>query len=136
MVHSDAGWFQSSLLTCVAATGTAPYKTVLTHGFVLDERGVKMSKSIGNVVDPRSVIEVIQSLHAATVQLSCSCQYSDRGLMPTRTSLLASWRDCSAVMMSSAYMTLARTVSSGCCPCSMTAVKLLHVNPTAACTHI
>lgn len=51
------GWFQSSLLTCVAATGSAPYKTVLTHGFVLDERGVKMSKSIGNVVDPRSVIE-------------------------------------------------------------------------------
>jgi len=37
--------------------GRAPYKTVLTHGFVLDERGHKMSKSIGNVVDPRSVIE-------------------------------------------------------------------------------
>ncbi|KAL3159350.1 hypothetical protein ABBQ32_011301 [Trebouxia sp. C0010 RCD-2024] len=51
------GWFQSSLLTCVAATGAAPYKTVLTHGFVLDEKGVKMSKSIGNVVDPRMVIE-------------------------------------------------------------------------------
>jgi len=43
----------------VAATGSAPYKSVLTHGFVLDERGVKMSKSIGNVVDPRSVIEVV-----------------------------------------------------------------------------
>ena len=53
-----AGWFQSSLLTCVAATGAAPYKTVLTHGFVLDERGVKMSKSIGNVVDPQLVIQV------------------------------------------------------------------------------
>lgn len=51
------GWFQSSLLTCVAATGAAPYKSVLTHGFVLDERGIKMSKSIGNVVDPRVVIE-------------------------------------------------------------------------------
>lgn len=45
-------------MTCVAATGAAPYKTVLTHGFVLDEKGVKMSKSIGNVVDPRMVIEV------------------------------------------------------------------------------
>lgn len=55
---AGAGWFQSSLLTCVAATGAAPYKTVLTHGFVLDEKGVKMSKSIGNVVDPRMVIEV------------------------------------------------------------------------------
>lgn len=51
------GWFQSSLLTCVASEGRAPYRTVLTHGFVLDERGHKMSKSIGNVVDPRSVIE-------------------------------------------------------------------------------
>lgn len=51
------GWFQSSLLTSVAATGHAPYKTVLTHGFVLDEQGRKMSKSVGNVVDPAIVIE-------------------------------------------------------------------------------
>jgi len=51
------GWFQSSLLTSVAAQGKAPYKTVLTHGFVLDEKGFKMSKSLGNVVDPRQIIE-------------------------------------------------------------------------------
>eukprot|EP00891_Asterochloris_glomerata_P006431 jgi/Astpho2/6431/fgenesh1_pm.00094_%23_1_t len=51
------GWFQSSLLTCVAATGRAPYKQVLTHGFLLDEKGLKMSKSIGNTVDPRIVVE-------------------------------------------------------------------------------
>jgi isoleucyl-tRNA synthetase len=51
------GWFQSSLLTSVATNGYAPYKTVLTHGFVLDEQGRKMSKSIGNVVDPSIVIE-------------------------------------------------------------------------------
>jgi isoleucyl-tRNA synthetase len=51
------GWFQSSLLTSVAARGAAPYKAVLTHGFVLDERGYKMSKSLGNVIDPRLVIE-------------------------------------------------------------------------------
>ena len=51
------GWFQSSLLTGVAAAGKAPYKTILTHGFVLDEKGYKMSKSLGNVVDPRLVIE-------------------------------------------------------------------------------
>ena len=38
------GWFQSSLLTSVAAQGKAPYKTVLTHGFVLDEKGFKMSQ--------------------------------------------------------------------------------------------
>ena len=50
------GWFQSSLLTSVAVNGIAPYKTVLTHGFVLDEQGRKMSKSLGNVVDPQVVI--------------------------------------------------------------------------------
>ena len=50
------GWFQSSLLTSVAINDKAPYKTVLTHGFVLDESGRKMSKSLGNVVDPEKVI--------------------------------------------------------------------------------
>ena len=50
------GWFQSSLLTSVAVNGVAPYKTVLTHGFVLDEQGRKMSKSVGNVVDPQILI--------------------------------------------------------------------------------
>jgi len=51
------GWFQSSLLTSVAAEGQAPYKTVLTHGFVMDEKGYKMSKSLGNVVSPALIIE-------------------------------------------------------------------------------
>ena len=51
------GWFQSSLLTSVANNNHAPYKAVLTHGFVLDEKGFKMSKSLGNVVDPKSIIE-------------------------------------------------------------------------------
>jgi len=50
------GWFQSSLLTSVAVNGHAPYKTVLTHGFALDEQGRKMSKSLGNVVDPAVII--------------------------------------------------------------------------------
>lgn len=49
------GWFQSSLLTSVAMTGKVPYKKVLTHGFVLDENNKKMSKSLGNVVDPKTV---------------------------------------------------------------------------------
>lgn len=51
------GWFQSSLLTSVAVNNCAPYKTVLTHGFTLDEQGRKQSKSLGNVVDPKIVIE-------------------------------------------------------------------------------
>ncbi|AQK75403.1 Isoleucine--tRNA ligase chloroplastic/mitochondrial [Zea mays] len=50
------GWFQSSLLTSIATTGKAPYSSVITHGFVLDEKGFKMSKSIGNVVDPEKII--------------------------------------------------------------------------------
>ena len=50
------GWFQSSLLTSVAVNGQPPYKAVLTHGFTLDEQGRKMSKSVGNVVDPMIVI--------------------------------------------------------------------------------
>lgn len=50
------GWFQSSLLTSVAATGAAPYRAVLTHGFAVDAKGMKMSKSKGNVVVPQKVI--------------------------------------------------------------------------------
>jgi isoleucyl-tRNA synthetase len=51
------GWFQSSLLTSVANYGIAPFKTVLTHGFVLDEKGRKMSKSLGNIVDAMVVMD-------------------------------------------------------------------------------
>ena len=50
------GWFQSSLLTSVAVNNKPPYKKVLTHGFALDENGRKMSKSLGNVVDPNIII--------------------------------------------------------------------------------
>lgn len=50
------GWFQSSLSTSVAAFDEAPYKSVLTHGFVVDGEGRKMSKSLGNVIGPAEVI--------------------------------------------------------------------------------
>jgi len=50
------GWFQSSLLESVAMTGVAPYKNLFTHGFVLDAKRKKMSKSDGNVVDPYDVL--------------------------------------------------------------------------------
>ena len=49
------GWFQSSLLTGIAMNGTAPYKSVLTHGFVVDEEGRKQSKSLGNVIAPQKI---------------------------------------------------------------------------------
>jgi isoleucyl-tRNA synthetase len=51
------GWFQSSLLEACGTRGRAPYKTVLTHGFVLDEKGYKQSKSLGNTVEPQKVAE-------------------------------------------------------------------------------
>ena len=51
------GWFQSSLLTSVATNGKAPYKTVLTHGWVVDGEGRKMSKSLGNGIDPQEVVD-------------------------------------------------------------------------------
>ncbi len=51
------GWFHSSLLESCGTNGRAPFKGVLTHGFVLDERGYKMSKSVGNVVDPLQMME-------------------------------------------------------------------------------
>lgn len=53
------GWFQSSLLESCGVHGEAPYKQVLTHGFVLDEKGYKMSKSLGNVVAPESIIDTL-----------------------------------------------------------------------------
>lgn len=51
------GWFQSSLLTSVATQGTAPYKAVLTHGWVVDGKGRVMHKSLGNGIDPQDVIK-------------------------------------------------------------------------------
>jgi isoleucyl-tRNA synthetase len=51
------GWFQSSLLQSCATRGRAPYDTVLTHGFTMDAKGLKMSKSVGNTVDPLKVME-------------------------------------------------------------------------------
>ncbi|WP_198372297.1 isoleucine--tRNA ligase [Roseomonas rosulenta] len=51
------GWFHSSLLESVGTNGVAPFKAVLTHGFVLDEQGRKMSKSLGNVTAPQDVMK-------------------------------------------------------------------------------
>ena len=50
------GWFQSSLLTCVATQGIAPYKEVLCHGWVVDEKGKQMHKSAGNGMEPSEII--------------------------------------------------------------------------------
>ena len=60
------GWFQSSLLTSCAMHGQAPYSQVLTHGFTVDEKGLKMSKSVGNVIAP---IKVTNTLGADILRL-------------------------------------------------------------------
>ena len=69
------GWFQSSLLESCGTRGRAPYDAVLTHGFVLDEQGRKMSKSLGNVVDPQ---ETIREYGADILRIwAASSDYSD-----------------------------------------------------------
>ncbi|MBS1766282.1 MAG: isoleucine--tRNA ligase [Acidobacteria bacterium] len=69
------GWFHSSLLFNLAASGTKPYTTVVTHGFVLDGRGQKMSKSLGNVITPE---EILKTYGADILRLwAASCDYSE-----------------------------------------------------------
>ncbi|WP_448375420.1 isoleucine--tRNA ligase [Fervidobacterium sp.] len=51
------GWFQSSIFLATAKAGTSPFKSVVTHGFIKDEQGRKMSKSLGNVVDPLEIVD-------------------------------------------------------------------------------
>ena len=75
------GWFNSSLTTAVAVTGKAPYKSVLSHGFVNDGEGRKMSKSIGNVIVPAKIIqqygaEIIR-LWVASVDYQSDVRISD-----------------------------------------------------------
>ncbi|NVN89196.1 MAG: isoleucine--tRNA ligase [Desulfuromonadales bacterium] len=65
------GWFHSSLLESVGSRGCAPYRNVLTHGFVLDGQGRKMSKSVGNVVAPE---DVIKKFGADILRLWCAAQ--------------------------------------------------------------
>ena len=51
------GWFQSSMLTAIATKGIAPYKTVITHGMIVDEERQKMSKSLGNGISPQEILD-------------------------------------------------------------------------------
>lgn len=53
------GWFQSSMLSSLAISNEAPYKEVVTHGFLVDDKGYKMSKSLGNVIEPEEVIKTL-----------------------------------------------------------------------------
>lgn len=81
------GWFQSSLLTSVAMRGHAPYRAVLTHGFTVDAKGEKMSKSRGNVVAPQKVINALGAdvlrLWVAATDYSGEMRVSDEILKRT-----------------------------------------------------
>ncbi|MCB1615715.1 MAG: class I tRNA ligase family protein, partial [Pseudomonadales bacterium] len=84
------GWFQSSLKTAIAMNGTAPYKAVLTHGFTVDAEGRKMSKSLGNIVSPKKVVNDLGAdilrLWAASSDFSAEMSVSDEILKRTADS--------------------------------------------------
>jgi len=75
------GWFNSSLITSIAVNGISPYKNVLSHGFVLDGKGYKMSKSVGNTIDPLKILKThgadILRLWAASTAYQSDVRISD-----------------------------------------------------------
>ena len=83
------GWFQSSLLTSLGVRDAAPYRTVLTHGFTVDEQGRKMSKSLGNVIAPQ---EVTNDLGADVLRLWVAAT-DYRGEMTVSKSILTQMAD-------------------------------------------
>lgn len=84
------GWFQSSLKTSMAIHGVAPYKQVLTHGFTIDAKGMKMSKSLGNTIDPQVVMKDLGAdvlrLWVASTDFSTEMSVSDEILKRTSDS--------------------------------------------------
>ena len=81
------GWFQSSILTSVASRGRAPFETVLTHGFIVDEQGKKMSKSGGNAISAVKSTEQygadVLRLYVASLDYADDIRMSERGIKET-----------------------------------------------------
>jgi isoleucyl-tRNA synthetase len=81
------GWFQSSILTAVGTTGKAPFETVLTHGFVLDDKGLKMAKSGGNAISAVKATEQygadVLRLYVASLDYADDLRISERGIKET-----------------------------------------------------
>jgi isoleucyl-tRNA synthetase len=90
------GWFNSSLSTAVATKGEAPYKQVLSHGFTLDGEGRKMSKSLGNTVEPKKVINLygadILRLWVASVDYQADMRISD-AILKQIAEVYRKWRN-------------------------------------------
>jgi isoleucyl-tRNA synthetase len=78
------GWFQSSILTSVGSTGKPPFETVLTHGFVVDDKGEKMSKSVGNTISAVKATEQygadVLRLYVASMDYADDIRMSERGI--------------------------------------------------------
>jgi len=78
------GWFQSSVLTSVGSRGRAPFETVLTHGFVVDDKGEKMSKSVGNTISAVKATEQygadVLRLYVASMDYADDVRMSERGI--------------------------------------------------------
>ena len=78
------GWFQSSILTAVGSTGRAPFENVLTHGFVVDDKGEKMSKSVGNVIQAVKATEQygadVLRLYVLSMDYADDVRMSERGI--------------------------------------------------------
>jgi isoleucyl-tRNA synthetase len=78
------GWFQSSILTAVATTGMAPFETVLTHGFVVDEQGKKIAKSLGNYLPTDEMVQKygadVLRLYVASMDYSDDVGVGERGI--------------------------------------------------------
>lgn len=78
------GWFQSSILTSVGTKGKAPFETVLTHGFVVDDKGEKMSKSVGNTISAVKATEQygadVLRLYVASMDYADDVRMSERGI--------------------------------------------------------
>ncbi|MFO0957791.1 MAG: class I tRNA ligase family protein [Isosphaeraceae bacterium] len=78
------GWFQSSILTAVGTTGIAPFESVLTHGFIVDDKGRKMSKSLGNVIQAVKATEAygadVLRLYVASLDYADDIRMSEKGI--------------------------------------------------------
>ena len=103
------GWFQSSLLVGIGTRNHAPYKSVLTHGFVVDEHGHKMSKSLGNDVPPQRVIQ-----DSGADVCACGCRWSITRRDPARQG---------SVVATVEPIERSATRSDTCCRTSMTSIR-------------
>ena len=113
------GWFQSSLLEACGTRGRAPYRAVLTHGMTLDEQGRKMSKSLGNVVDPLKVIDEagadVLRLWCATVDFTEDSRFGRTALQTTADSY-RKFRNTLRYLLGAFLLTLALLIGAWSIP--------------------